>query len=141
MFGWRVVTLKYGKLLQAAFAGRTASTLREWIDACPNSLYSALVYKGGEGWREHLRRDLQPHAGIRALLDEHDDAALARLMTNLAGHDMGSVLDAFHGVDGRSADLLHRLHDQGLRPAVRRPQGQPCRADEPDQMARFKRRA
>ena len=24
--------------------------LRAWIDACPNSLYSALVYKGGEGW-------------------------------------------------------------------------------------------
>src|SRR5438270_912913 len=29
---------------------------------------------------------------------EHDEEALGRLMTNLAGHDMGSVLDAFHGV-------------------------------------------
>ena len=76
MFGWRVVTLKYGRLLQAAFARPDGDHLREWIDACPNSLYSALVYKGGEGWREHLRRDLNRYPGIRAILDEHDDAAL-----------------------------------------------------------------
>ena len=53
MMGWRVVTLKYGRLLEAAFARPDGHHLREWIDACPNSLYSALVYKGGEGWREH----------------------------------------------------------------------------------------
>src|SRR5436853_4289157 len=100
MFGWRVVTLKYGRLLQAAFARPDGGQLREWLDACPNSLYSALVYKGGEGWREHLRRDLNRYPGIRAILDEHDDAALGALMTNLAGHDMGSVLEAFHGVTG-----------------------------------------
>jgi pyruvate dehydrogenase complex dehydrogenase (E1) component len=58
MMGWRVVTLKYGRLLEAAFARPDGHHLREWIDACPNSLYSALVYKGGEGWRKHLRRDL-----------------------------------------------------------------------------------
>src|SRR5438067_1876491 len=99
MFGWRVVTLKYGRLLQAAFARPDGEQLREWIDACPNSLYSALVYKGGEGWRDHLKRDLNRYPGIRATLDEHDDDELHRLMTNLAGHDMGAVLDAFHSID------------------------------------------
>src|SRR5437016_1451456 len=99
MFGWRVVTLKYGRLLETAFARPDGEQLREWIDACPNSLYSALVYKGGEGWREHLRRDLNRYPGIRAILDEHDDDELHRLMTNLAGHDMGAVLDAFHSID------------------------------------------
>ena len=38
MFGWRVVTLKYGRLLEAAFARADGAHLREWIDACPNSL-------------------------------------------------------------------------------------------------------
>ena len=99
MMGWRVVTLKYGRLLEAAFARSDGHHLREWIDACPNSLYSALVYKGGEGWREHLHRDLNRYPGIRAILDDHDDAALQRLMTNLAGHDMDSVLTAFHAVE------------------------------------------
>jgi len=99
MMGWRVVTLKYGRLLEAAFARPDGHHLREWIDACPNSLYSALVYKGGEGWREHLHRDLNRYPGIRAILDDHDDAALQRLMTNLAGHDMDSILAAFHAVE------------------------------------------
>jgi pyruvate dehydrogenase E1 component len=96
--GWRVVTLKYGKRLEAAFAGPDGEALRQWIDACPNSLYSALVYKGGEGWRHHLEGDLGHLSGIRAFLDTHDDASLHAVMTNLAGHDMASVLDAFHAV-------------------------------------------
>ena len=98
MMGWRVVTLKYGRLLEAAFARPDGHHLREWIDACPNSLYSALVYKAGEGWREHLQRDLNRYPGIRAILDNHDDAQLQRLMTNLGGHDMETVLDAFHAI-------------------------------------------
>jgi pyruvate dehydrogenase E1 component len=98
MMGWRVVTLKYGRLLEAAFARPDGHHLREWIDACPNSLYSALVYKGGEGWREHLHRDLNRYPGIRAILDDHDNTALQRLMTNLAGHDMESILGAFHAI-------------------------------------------
>ena len=36
--------------------------------------------------------------GIRALLDGHDDTALAALMTNLGGHDLEALLEAFHGV-------------------------------------------
>ncbi|HYM03067.1 MAG TPA: transketolase, partial [Stellaceae bacterium] len=96
--GWRVVTLKYGKKLEAAFARPDGEALREWIDACPNSLYSALVYKGGDAWRKHLDGDLGHLPGIRAFLDAHDDAALSGVMTNLAGHDMASVLDAFHAV-------------------------------------------
>jgi pyruvate dehydrogenase E1 component len=92
---WRVVTLKYGTRLETAFAGRDGTALRDWIDACPNSLYAALTFKGGPAWREHLRRDLGHLAGMRALLDGHDDAALHALMTNLAGHDLVSLLDAF----------------------------------------------
>jgi pyruvate dehydrogenase E1 component len=116
MMGWRVVTLKYGRLLQAAFAQPDGHHLREWIDACPNSLYSALVYKGGEGWREHLHRDLNRYPGIRAILDSHDDASLHRLMTNLAGHDMESVLDAFHAVsdDRPTCFIAYTIKGYGL---------------------------
>ncbi|BBK42772.1 pyruvate dehydrogenase E1 component [Allostella vacuolata] len=96
--GWRVVTLKYGKKLEAAFRRPDGAALRDWIDACPNSLYSALVFKGGEAWRPRLERDLGHLPGMRALLAELDDAALGELMTNLAGHDMETVLEAFEGV-------------------------------------------
>ncbi len=98
--GWRVQTLKYGKRLEAAFQQPGGERLKDWIDACPNSLYSALVFKGGAAWREHLAGDIGASAGVKALLDDYDDEALAALMTNLGGHDMQSVLEAFHGVDG-----------------------------------------
>lgn len=96
--GWRVVTLKYGKKLEAAFKRPDGAALRDWIDACPNQLYSALVFKGGEAWRPRLERDIGHLPGIRALLDELDDDALGVLMTNLAGHDIEAVLEAFEAV-------------------------------------------
>jgi pyruvate dehydrogenase E1 component len=116
LVGWRVVTLKYGRKLEAAFAGPDGAHLREWIDACPNSLYSALVYKGGEGWREHLLRDLNRYPGIRAILDEHDNDALHALMTNLAGHDMEAVLDAFHSItdDRPTCFIAYTIKGYGL---------------------------
>ena len=45
-FGWRVVKLKYGLLQRAAFQEPGGSALKHWIDACPNALYSALVFQG-----------------------------------------------------------------------------------------------
>ena len=91
---WRVVTLKYGTLLQRAFTENGGDALRQWIDACPNSLYSALAYQGAAAWRRQLTRDLGDTAGISDLLESHDDGGLQALMTNLAGHDLESVLGA-----------------------------------------------
>ncbi len=116
LVGWRVVTLKYGKLLETAFALPDGDQLRQWIDACPNSLYSALVFKGGAGWREALTRDLNQYPGVRRILEQHDDAALHRLMTNLAGHDMQAVLDAFESVtdDRPTCFIAYTIKGQGL---------------------------
>ncbi len=97
--GWRVLNLKYGKALTAAFQGPAGGALKQWIDACPNSLYSALVFKGGAAWRERLSQDLAGTSGLGELLDTYDDAGLARLMTNLGGHDLETLLDAFAAAD------------------------------------------
>ena len=102
--GWKVVTLKYGKRLEAAFAREGGAALRRWIDDCPNDLYSALTYQGGAGWRQRLEVDLGKEPGIARLLAEHDDAALHALMTNLAGHDMESLVEAF---DATADDAPH----------------------------------
>jgi pyruvate dehydrogenase E1 component len=117
MMGWRVVTMKYGKKLERVFAEPGGEALRDWIDACPNSLYSALVYKGGAGWREHLLRDLNRFPGVRRILDSHDDAALHALMTNLAGHDMEAVLEAFASVgddDRPTCFIAYTIKGYGL---------------------------
>ncbi|HEY0327303.1 MAG TPA: transketolase [Allosphingosinicella sp.] len=90
--GWRVATLKYGKAMEAAFAEPGGEALKAWIDAAPNADYAALTYLGGAAWRERLLKDAPE---TKPLLDARDDDALQALMTNLAGHDMASLTEAF----------------------------------------------
>ena len=93
--GWRVLTLKYGKAQLAAFARPGGEALRDWIDSCPNVDFAALTYRGGAAWRERLTRDIGAQAGVAALLAAHDDDALAALMTNLGGHCIETLVEAF----------------------------------------------
>jgi pyruvate dehydrogenase E1 component len=98
-FGWEVVILKYGALLQAAFKEPGGERLQDWIDSCPNQLYSALVFQGGAAWRKRLLEEIGDQGDVTRLIEARSDAELARLMTNLAGHDLPSLLEAFGKVD------------------------------------------
>ncbi|MBK1656696.1 transketolase [Paracraurococcus ruber] len=97
--GWNVVTLKYGRRLEAAFAREGGESLRRWIDDCPNSLYSALTFQGGAAWRAALLTDLGREPGIRAIIDPLSDDELGALMTNLGGQDVATLLEAFRAQD------------------------------------------
>src|SRR3954469_11274775 len=107
-FGWDVVVLRHGKMQQAAFAEPGGERLREWIEACPNQLYSALTFQGGAAWRRRLSDDLCDQGPVSRLMDARSDDELpalldnlggddlaAALMDNLGGHDLQSLLDAF----------------------------------------------
>ncbi len=93
--GWRVLSLKYGRRLEAAFARPGGGALRHWVDECQNSTYSALTFQGGAAWRQALLADLGRSRGVRAIVDPLRDDELADLMTNLAGHDLGTLTQAF----------------------------------------------
>ncbi len=155
--GWHVITIKYGKLLEAAFERPDGAALRQWIDDCPNSLYSALCYKGegqahgaldttgnpddpaNRGWRHHLEADLGKKPGIRALLDELDDTGLHRLMTNLAGHDMAAMIEAFVSVedDRPTCFIAYTIKGYGLPFAGHKDNH--AGLMNPEQMAAFQR--
>ncbi len=94
-FGWEVVILKYGSLMQEAFAEPGGEKLKGWIDTCPNQLYSALTFQGGAAWRKRLLDDLGDQGPVTRLIEKRTDEELARLMSNLGGHDLPSLLDAF----------------------------------------------
>jgi len=98
-FGWEVVVLKYGSLLEAAFREPGGDRLRDWIDTCPNQLYSALTFQGGTAWRRRLLDDLGDQGPVSRLLARRSDDELARLMTNLGGHDLPGLLAAFEAID------------------------------------------
>ncbi len=97
--GWNVVTLKYGRKLEAAFARPGGDSLRRWIDDCPNSLYAALTFQGGAAWRNAVLAELGREPGVRAIIDPLSDDELAALMTNLGGHDIETLIEAFRAQD------------------------------------------
>lgn len=97
--GWNVVTMKYGRRLQAAFAREDGEDLRRWIDDCPNSLYSVLTFQGGAAWRQALLADLGRSRGVRAIIDALLDDELAALMTNLGGHDIEYLIETLRAAD------------------------------------------
>ena len=98
-FGWDVVVLKYGSLQQAAFAEPGGEVLRRWIDSCPNQLYSALVFQGGAAWRKRLTDEIGDQGPVTRLIEARSDDALAQLMSNLGGHDLPAIIDAFDAID------------------------------------------
>src|SRR3954463_16013171 len=89
--GWRVVELRYGNRLQPVLAEHP--TLKAWFEALSNAELSALHYQGGAAWRKRLDTEFGKDAA--EFLSGYDDGALAALFTDLGGHSMESLVDAF----------------------------------------------
>jgi pyruvate dehydrogenase E1 component len=94
-FGWQVVTIKYGLLQKEAFKKPGGQPLREWIDNCPNQLYSALMFQGAAAWRDRLKKDIGHKKYTQSLIDTYSDSELETLMANLGGHCLPTIIDEF----------------------------------------------
>lgn len=105
-FGWEVVILKHGSLQRAAFAEPGGETLRRWIDYCPNQLYSALTFQGGAAWRKRLLESIGDGGPVTALIERRSDDELAALMSNLGGHDVPTLLEAFSAAERVDRPIL-----------------------------------
>ncbi len=115
--GWRVVTLKYGRRLEAAFSRPGGASLRGWVNECPNSTYSALTFQGGAAWRQAMLADMGKSRTVRSIIDPMSDAELSALMTNLAGHDLGTLTQAFRAAsntDQPTVFLAYTIKGMGL---------------------------
>jgi pyruvate dehydrogenase E1 component len=99
--------------MEVAFAEPGGEALKRWIDDVGNADYAALTYLGGAAWRERLLKDAPE---TRPILDARDDEALAVLMTNLAGHDMASLVEAFDAAqdDLPTLFIAYTVKGQGL---------------------------
>ena len=95
--GWHVVEAKYGAALQQAFARPGGAPLRDWIDALPNEHYQSLFGLAPADVRERFL-DGAPE-DVRGFCASLADDELAALVTDLAGHDLRSLLGAFAACD------------------------------------------
>lgn len=93
--GWRVITIKHGKLQREVFKRPGGKAIDQWIDDCPNAEYAALTYQGGAAWRARLNADLAGNQAALDLIASFDDEGLSRLMLNLGGHCIETLVDAF----------------------------------------------
>ncbi len=99
--GWRVLEVKYGRRLQAAFARPGGDALRRRIDDMANEQYQAIIRLPGAELRAQLcdvekKKEAQ---GIQKALAEVADADLPGVIADLGGHDMEELLGALNEFD------------------------------------------
>ncbi|PZF87694.1 transketolase-like TK C-terminal-containing protein [Micromonospora deserti] len=95
--GWHVVEVKYGRRLAEAYARPGGERLRDWIDAMPNEQYQSLFGLTGPALRKQFL-DGAP-AGVAEFVADIPDDELGPLVTDLGGHDMAALLDAYARCD------------------------------------------
>src|SRR5712692_7890756 len=100
--GWHVEEAKYGRRLQAAFAQPGGESLRAWIDQMPNEHYQSLFGSAPEGSVKARFLEGAPDDVRQFCAGLASDGELAGLVTDLAGHDLGALLDAFGACDCES---------------------------------------
>jgi pyruvate dehydrogenase E1 component len=57
------------------------------------------VFQGGAAWRKRLNDEIGDQGPVTRLIERRSDDELARLMNNLGGHDLASIIAAFDAVD------------------------------------------
>lgn len=115
-FGWDVVILKYGVRLKAVEREPGGDKLIAWLDRCSNQLYSALVFQGGAAWRKRLLDDIGDRGVVSQLIAKRSDDELYALMTNLAGNDLPTLVEAFTAIrhDGPVCFVAYTIKGFGL---------------------------
>ena len=93
--GWRVVTLKYGRLLSALFAEPGGDALRDRIDDMSNPEYQRLVRAKPADLRYRLPGEGPGREAIGKLVAGLDDDQLRAAVRDLGGHDLADLVDAF----------------------------------------------
>jgi len=111
--GWQVITLKYGRQLDELFTRPGGDALRHRIDAMPNPEYQRLLRYGVADLRQKLPGG---DDAIARLIAELDDAALARAIRNLGGHDQSALNEAYGAIDDNrpTVVLAYTIKGYGL---------------------------
>jgi pyruvate dehydrogenase E1 component len=95
--GWHVVGLRFGRRLEAAFAGAGGPWLRARLEAMDNLEYHALLRLPAPAARTALLAGAP--AESRAALDARLGPDVHALLEDLGGHDLDAIVAAFDEAD------------------------------------------
>jgi len=95
--GWHVKEVKYGSKLKKVFEDSDSKTFKIWFDEIPNEQYQSLF---GLTAQEARIRFLEGSPdGVSQFLEKYRDEQLFEILTDLGGHDISSLLEAFNDCD------------------------------------------
>jgi pyruvate dehydrogenase E1 component len=97
--GWHVVTVKYGRRLQALCDRDGGEALRRRIDRMPNEEYQRLLRADAAHLRERLPGDGRGARDVAKAIADVEDRELLAAVRDLGGHDLGLLIDAFEEAD------------------------------------------
>ena len=97
--GWQVITVKYGRRLQALFDCPGGAALRQRIDEMSNPEYQRLLRHEPTALRAHLPGSGSQAPAIEALLRKTSDDEIYDAFRNLGGHDHAALDIAFEQID------------------------------------------
>lgn len=112
--GWQVITVKYGRQLQQLFARPGGAELRARIDAMSNPEYQRLLRCDAAELRRRLPGPGADGQRIQALLAELDDHELVDAISNLGGHDLGALDEAFATIDDTRPTVIFAYTVKGF---------------------------
>ncbi|AQT79351.1 pyruvate dehydrogenase [Mycolicibacterium litorale] len=105
--GWQVITVKFGRLLEELFTRPGGDQLHNRIRTMANAEYQRLLRCNAAQLRERLPGDDDGAAAIAGLLRGLDDATLLRAISNLGGHDVEALREAYARIDdGRPTVII-----------------------------------
>jgi pyruvate dehydrogenase E1 component len=99
--GWQVVPLRFGRRQRALFAGPGGEWWRERFERMENLEYHALLRLAPTAARAALAEGAPPDA--RDAVGGLADAELRALLSDVGGHDLDAIVEAFAEAD-RAAD-------------------------------------
>lgn len=95
--GWHVREVKYGSALKELFKDKKSHEFKKWFDDIPNEQYQSLF--GLEPFQARERFLEGSPLSVGEFLRQFDDNELFELLTDLGGHDIPSLLEAFAECD------------------------------------------
>jgi pyruvate dehydrogenase E1 component len=97
--GWQVLTVKYGRRLEALFERPGGDALRARIDAMGNEEFQRLLRADANELRERLPGTGRGSKALGRLVAELDDGELRAALRDLGGHDLARLTDAVRTAD------------------------------------------
>ncbi len=98
--GWHVAEAKYGATLETAFAEPGGEALEAHIDGLSNEAYQELFTLRPADLRHKFLATADQ--AVHKIAAELDDESLARLVSDLGGHDLALLLETFRECDMRT---------------------------------------